>query len=47
MRTVSRLELQFERDLGIMLGGNAAEFRAVDSNHNGRLSKDELKGWMM
>ena len=22
------------------------EFRAVDSNHNGRLSKDELKGWM-
>lgn len=22
------------------------EFRAVDSNRNGRLSKDELKGWM-
>ena len=22
------------------------EFRAVDVNNNGRLSKDELKGWM-
>ncbi|MFX7136293.1 hypothetical protein ABTI19_20060 [Acinetobacter baumannii] len=23
-----------------------AEFRAVDSNRDGRLSQDELKGWM-
>jgi Ca2+-binding EF-hand superfamily protein len=22
------------------------EFRAVDNDHNGRLSKEELKGWM-